>query len=120
MAKMIIENPSDHNTKCYILTNDIDLNNQKWTPIGNTYENLNNKQFLIGSFDGKGHTISNLNVVHAGGGRFFAWGLFGWCEGYIGNLNVKGNMEIAKPAASYVGGIVGNLSALHEPKEKQQ
>ncbi len=42
--------------KIVILTNDIDLGNEEWTPIGTS-----SKPFS-GSFDGQGHTISNLYI----------------------------------------------------------
>lgn len=61
------------------LAADLDLNNRPWTPIGH-YEGTNattNKPFS-GTFDGDGHTISNLKLVsgkvNTGLGLF---GLFG-------------------------------------------
>ena len=39
------------------LTADIDLQNEEWTPIGNI------EAFFQGTFDGQGHTISNLKIT---------------------------------------------------------
>ena len=41
---------------CAVLTNDIDLENENWTPIGNTTNNDGTDAYS-GIFDGKGHTI---------------------------------------------------------------
>ena len=40
-----------------VLTANIDLNNEPWTPIGPSESGS-----YTGTFDGKGHTIKNLNV----------------------------------------------------------
>ncbi len=42
--------------KYFILTSDLDLNNINWTPIGNGLYSFS------GSFDGRGHTVKNLNI----------------------------------------------------------
>ena len=62
------------------LTNDIDLNNEEWTPIGNsTYS-------FQGTFDGDNHTISNLKIT----GNNSNAGLFGFTtNGEIKNLTVE-------------------------------
>ncbi len=85
----------------YILTQDINLNNQAWTPIGNSTTNF------TGTFDGGGYTISGLNV--AGGtsddsGTSNYQGLFGYVSGgTVKNLNVSGTVT----GYQYVGGVVG-------------
>lgn len=62
------------------LGSDIDLNNEEWTPIGNsTYS-------FQGTFDGDGHTISNLLIT----GNKSNVGLFGFTtDGEIKNLTVE-------------------------------
>lgn len=90
--------------KTVTLGDDIDLNNEPWTPIGS-----NSKPFK-GTFDGGGHTISNLNVTGDG-----YVGLFGYIGGNaevrdlpeIRNLTVE-NVTVAAPAGNGVGGVVGN------------
>ena len=48
-----------------VLTANIDLNNEPWTPIGNFTEG--NKIYYEGTFDGGGYTISGLNVTGKSG-----------------------------------------------------
>lgn len=61
--------PEARNRKYFKLTANINLKGYEWTPIGTVY-----KRF-VGSFDGDGHVIVNLNVKDA-------WhaGLFGWIQ----------------------------------------
>ncbi|MBE6314596.1 MAG: hypothetical protein E7079_06565 [Bacteroidales bacterium] len=91
--------------KTLILTEDINLNNVAWTPIG--VEANTNKSFQ-GTFDGQNHTISNLNVDVAGRPA----GLFGHVIGHgvkpvIKNVKIDG----AKVSgAASVGTVVGSLN----------
>ena len=59
--------------KTVLLDADIDLQNQNWTPVGQTGAT----QFT-GTFDGQNHTIKNLTVVNNDEGGNCATGLFGW------------------------------------------
>lgn len=89
---------------CAVLTANIDLNNEPWTPIGNY--TTTNEIFYEGTFDGGGHTISNLNVTD----RFICAGLFGAVKGgTIKNLTVAGNVShnYFVGQSGHVGGIVG-------------
>lgn len=89
---------------CAVLTADIDLNNEPWTPIGNYTEG--NKIYYEGTFDGGGHTISGLNVT----GEFVYAGLFGTVkDGTIKSLTVAGKVSPSNPQC-IVGGIVGYAS----------
>ncbi|MBS6462592.1 MAG: hypothetical protein KH352_04235 [Ruminococcus sp.] len=83
------------------LANDIDLNNERWTPIG-IYND--SKTHFKGTFDGQNHTVSGLNVVESGkkGVGFFGKAF----TGTIKNLTVEGN--ITADGCDYVGGIVGH------------
>ena len=90
-----------------VLTANIDLNNEPWTPIGNY--TTTNEVFYEGTFDGGGHTISNLNVTD----RFICAGLFGAIKGgTIKNLTVAGNVShnYFVGQNGHVGGIVGCAS----------
>ena len=81
------------------LTNDIDLTDVAWVPIGN--EDIP----FYGTFDGAGHTISGLHIDKADGG---CYGLFGVCAGTIENLTVTGSITcVAADVHSAVGGIAG-------------
>lgn len=82
-----------------VLTDDIDLGNREWTPIGNT-------AYITytygGTFDGQGHTISNLKIDTT----IAAYGLFSSVnDATIQNLNVEGTVNSTKG----VGGIVGKI-----------
>jgi hypothetical protein len=68
------------------LTADIDLNNAAWTPIGQTGAT----QFM-GTFEGNGHTISNLTIdSSAQTGANYSSGIFGWLnKATVKNLTVK-------------------------------
>ena len=74
------------------LTQDIDLGGEVWTPIGADFHEFS------GSFDGKGYTISGLNVTGTENA-----GLFGVTKNAeISNLVVKGSVS----GTSNAGGIV--------------
>ena len=68
-----------------VLTADIDLNNEPWTPIGPDRDSA-----YTGTFDGQGHTVKNLSVtVNVQPGRA---GLFGCVkDGTIRKLTVAGS-----------------------------
>lgn len=119
----------DFQGKIVVLTDDIDLSGQTWTPIDDFY----------GTFDGAGHTISNLTVE---GNENYA-GLFGDCRKgtesgggmhhltirnlTLSNAKISGNESVAAVVAAssnvtienvtvqnsvingqkYVGGILG-------------
>ena len=72
--------------KTVTLTADIDLNNEEWTPIGNS----SNK--FQGVFDGGNHTISNLKIDQSAKSDI---GFFGFTtNGEIKNLTIR-NAKIA-------------------------
>lgn len=84
-----------------VLTADIDLNNEPWTPIGPSESGS-----YTGTFDGGGHTISGLNVT----GEFVYAGLFGTVkDGTIKSLTVAGKVSPSN-SQCIVGGIVGYAS----------
>ena len=70
-----------------VLTADIDLNNEAWTPIGPDRDSA-----YTGTFDGQGHTVKNLSVtVNVQPGRA---GLFGCVkDGTIRKLTVAGSVS---------------------------
>ena len=97
-------------SKHYLQTNDIDLQNMEWIPLGVFYvnDNATGMYFEEGFvYDGGNHNIFNLNV---NGGRVFA-GLFGKVNnGTIKNLSVYGNVNsTTKENNCATGGIVGEL-----------
>ena len=84
----------------YYLTNDIDLGNTEWIPIGNSQQNS-----FTGTLDGHGHVINNLNIT----GDYHFAGLFGNAyDATIKNVGLIGaNIDIEYGSYSYVGGICG-------------
>lgn len=83
------------------LANDIDLNNEKWTPIGSF--NDATTQFK-GTFDGQNHAVTGLKVEES---RKNGVGFFGKVyTGTIKNLTVEGSVSAS--GCNYVGGIVGH------------
>ena len=88
--------------KTVLLDADIDLQNQNWTPVGQTGAT----QFL-GTFDGQGKTIKNLTVKTVDTGEHYSSGLFGWLNSAtVKNLRIT-NATIA--GHHNVGTIAGYL-----------
>ena len=83
-----------------VLTADIDLNNEPWTPIGPDRDSA-----YTGTFDGQGHTVRNLSVtVNVQPGRA---GLFGCVkDGTIRKLTVAGSVSCTANQG-WCGGIAG-------------
>ena len=80
----------------YKLNADINLENKPWTPIN----------YFEGTFDGQGHTISNMNVSIQSTDGISA-GLFGISDGTIRNLIVEGEVTVNSGRSCQVGGICG-------------
>ena len=94
------------------LTDDIDLNNAAFTPIGSGSVSgsavtiIGASNCFKGTFDGDGHTVSNLKVDT---GETVSAGFFGaaW-NATIKNLNVQGSVKGTKGSyALPVGGLLG-------------
>ena len=85
---------------CAVLTADIDLNNEPWTPIGPDRDSA-----YTGTFDGQGHTVKNLSVtVNVQPGLA---GLFGCVkDGTIRKLTVAGSVSCTANQG-WCGGIAG-------------
>ena len=87
--------------KTVTLTDNIDLNNEKWTPIG-IYGT--NATWFKGTFDGQNHAVTGLKVEESGKNGV---GFFGKVyTGTIKNLTVEGSVSVSN--CNYVGGIVGH------------
>ena len=88
-------NQTQNTDACAVLTADIDLDSEAWTPIGNSSSKF------TGTFDGQGHIIKDLFIDP----NSTAQGLFGWIQGgTIKNFEVTGTITKQSGAA---GGIVG-------------
>lgn len=87
-----------------MLTADIDLGEQEWTPIG-VNSRRNGKSFQ-GTFNGNGHIVTGLKISS---GNADNMGLFGpISKAIVKNLIVEGNVNM--PNGSTIGGIVANNS----------
>ena len=80
-------------TSSAVLAKDIDLGNEKWSPMGYNYS-----YYFAGTFDGMGHAIRGLYCDGTDN-----QGLFGYSKGTIRNLTVYGEVN---GKSSYTGGIV--------------
>ena len=98
------------------LTADIDLNNEAWTPVGQTGAITFN-----GVFDGQNYTISNLNVnSETQTGEHYSSGLFGWVEshtaghGHIKNVKINGATIVGHHNCGALVGYITQETALVE------
>ena len=104
LQTQVNENGFSYSGKWFRLTNNIDLNNEPWTPIG-----VDALHSFGGSLDGGGKTISGLKVETNG-----AWaGLFGSVRGTYGvpmtmrDLTLKnGSVKFTSSGTSCSGGLV--------------
>lgn len=82
-----------------ILTDDIDLGNYPWTPIG-----YNTTYFYSGTFEGNYKTVTGLNINSSSGYPALIGYVLG---GKIKNLTTEGSITKAK--ASMIGGLAGEF-----------
>ncbi len=89
-----------------VLTADIDLESEEWTPIGD-YDSDASLTYT-GTFDGGGFTVSGLYIV-VGANLSNYGGLFGYVGdgGTVQNLTVEGSVT----AVRYAAGIAGYVSS---------
>lgn len=78
-----VQNKQLQENKYFKLSNDINLNQALWMPIGTT--NYNGAVFK-GKFDGDGHTIKNMHISWADNSSAWnAWALFATVQGTAAN-----------------------------------
>ena len=95
---------SDETKICVVLTADIDLKNEAWTPIGIGKDTRKQDLPYSGTFDGNGHTVSGLNVNYGDKNG----GLFCYVKSAtIKNLTVAGSVTYSSGDGIAYGGIVG-------------
>lgn len=83
-----------------VLTADIELSGETWTPIGSE------STPYTGTFDGQGYTISGMTIENA---ESYS-GLFGNVTGTVKNFTVIGSITITgDKTVAKVGGAVGSL-----------
>lgn len=94
-----VNSGTEKSGKYYVLTKDLDISAETdWEPIGydaESYYPLQPYRTFNGNFDGKEHTITvkiNRNKRDTNSVNVYA-GLFGYIDGSISNLNVKGSVQ---------------------------
>lgn len=92
----------------YKLNADINLENKPWTPIAD----------FMGTFDGQGYTISNMNVSITSQSEIYV-GLFEYIKkgetvGTVSNLIVEGEVTVNGGGSCSAGGICGRLGGTIE------
>ena len=97
-----------HNQSHFILTSDIDFNNQPWEPIG--WSGVNGDHHFCGTFDGNNHVVKNLTLAD---GEYHYAGFFGLLTGaVVKDLGVENFQLVRKNTAGnnirVVGGFVGS------------
>lgn len=98
VAEQVNAGNSSYVSASYILTDDIDLNNNDWTPIGTSHD-------FGGIFDGQWHSISNYNAYDVKK----VCGLFGFVSGTVRNLIVSGVGLDINQGNVHAGSIVAHL-----------
>lgn len=90
---------------CAVLTKDIDLGDEPWTPIGQYARNA-----YKGVFDGQGYTIKGLKITGSTSNHYGLFGVVG--SGTVRNLTVEGTVTVTGSGSSSYGiaGIVGAMN----------
>ena len=88
-----------------VLTKDIDLGDEPWTPIGQYARNA-----YKGVFDGQGYTIKRLKITGSTSNHYGLFGVVG--SGTVRNLTVEGTVTVTGSGSSSYGiaGIVGTMN----------
>ena len=90
------------------LTDNIDLRNEEWIPIG---DDRSQRTEWHGTFDGKGYTVKNVKITKKTDREDenkSSYGLFGNVKGTVKNLTVE-NVSISG-APKFIGALVGRLN----------
>lgn len=112
-------NGNSYSGKTVVLTADIDLAGEEWTPVGQTGGN-GAATYFQGTFDGKNKTISNLKIsqndTYAEAGTY-ATGLFGFidmADAKVQNLTIdKADVTGNHWTAAVVGYLTGTINNCH-------
>ena len=96
-AQLVSNRTSDANA---VLTNDVDLENRDWIPMGNAiaYE---------GIINGAGYTVSGLKVS---GNRQYSGFIGQLSNGGVKNLTLSGTVDATCGSSGYVGLMVGHMT----------
>ncbi len=93
------------------LSADIDLGNKDWTPVANVSRKAASATTFTGTFDGQGHTVSNLKSVAEG--DEMGCGLIGVAnDAVIRDVTIKGGELSSEDFAGAVVGFIGGTSVV--------
>lgn len=130
LSRLLESGETTFENKTISLESDINLLGQEFTPIGLVetqnpsiaiyhVQNVGTKVFK-GTFDGKGHTISNLRISQSVGNGWdnTGIGLFGIVENgaTIKNVTIN-NVDIQSTTSNMVGAIIGYIPNTNNGKE---
>lgn len=124
VAQQVNSKGNTFSGKTIRLMQDIDLGNREWNPIGQTGGYNAGGTVFYGTFDGNGHTISNLKVTawaSDGVGANYASGLFGFIDtggATIKDLTVDGATIDGRHWCGTIVGYTSNNSHLQNCKVK--
>lgn len=114
----LVEDAADLNavrnnlSACYKQVNDIDLSSWgNWTPIGG----ITNPIAFVGTYDGNGKKIKNLNISLIANRRYVTYhlGLFAYNKGTIQKVNLENiNISLNTPDRVIVGTLCGYSEGL--------
>ena len=100
----------------FVLTDDIDLSGIAWQPIGHLdlADQTNMSVMFMGIFDGRGHTISNINF--SSDEPICGAGIIGMNLGEVKNLNAKNiTVTCTNGFSNAIGAVVGyNMGMVHD------
>ena len=103
LAELVNKGKSTTNVT-FILGEDIDLEGEEWTPIGDY--STNTSYVFRGTFDGNGHKISNLKIDNPTADY---QGLFGYTSGAeIKNISLEGGQVEGNSRVGFLVGASGN------------
>ena len=110
LAQQVATQADTYAGKYIVLGNDINLNDQEWTPIG-IYSTV--VSYFAGSFDGKGYTVSGIKISNAANSTF--GGLFGYVvtDGYFKNLVIADSeiTTVSEGSGNRTGSAAGHIEA---------
>ena len=84
-----------------VLTANIDLSGETWTPIGNYDQSSRDENKYAGTFDGAGHTIDGLKIESSADWQGFV--------GYLGEGGVIKNLTLGETCSVTGGDYVGSI-----------
>lgn len=110
----MVNSGNDFQGKTVVLSENITLTEENWTPIGQGTRNgsgyTEDTTPFKGVFDGNHKTISGLTITETTGGEDYAVGLFGVVDGGTVKNLILSDVGIDVPKSEMAGGAIGMLT----------